>query len=275
MLDRTSARRPAQVNACFEGGSSRTAEIVAGLREAGLTDEQITVIDRPDPEDAHVPTEEMGFVERLKALFGGKDAGDTDEKRYDLLILVHLGEQERLAESVQEVFRRFDAARVNYYPSAEPNMRVLGGADAAQGTTLTPTTGAAGARVEPGELRTDTTTHVHTSAGGGEKVEREEEVVFRGETGVVVEEPARAAAPATAVPAVTPTTRPDGARVEPGELPADSVTHIHTAEEKVEEEREAVYRGETRAVVEGEGTGRGETTPAPGRGAARDKDPRG
>ena len=49
MLDRSIARRPAQVNACFEGGSSRRDEIIAALRQAGLEERQITVIDRPDP----------------------------------------------------------------------------------------------------------------------------------------------------------------------------------------------------------------------------------
>lgn len=236
MLEREDVRRPAQVNACFEGGSSRTDEIVSALREVGLRDNQITVIDRPNPEDTKVATEEPSFLERIKSLFGGDKDDDAEHRNYDLLILAHLGQDEALAGPVQEIFRRFDAARVNYYPPAEAEMHVLGGGDVAEGaellvpvsenadtdtTTNTPagsgaatagrgSTGGAGRRVEPGELGPHTVTQTVTTGGTGERVEPAEEVVFRGETGVVEEQATRQTTRPTAGGAVTTTTTTDG-----------------------------------------------------------------
>jgi hypothetical protein len=210
MLERQDVRRPAQVNACFEGGSSRMNEIVSALRGVGLRENQITVIDRPDPEDTKVATEEPSFLDRIKSLFGGDKDNDAEHHNYDLLILAHLGQDEALADPVQEVFRRFDAARVNYYPPAEAAMHVLGGGDVTEGaellvpvsedadtdtTTHTPagggTAGAvmegAGRRVEPGELGPHTVTQTVTTGGAAEHVEQSEEVVFRAETAPVEE----------------------------------------------------------------------------------------
>ncbi|MGN6565492.1 MAG: hypothetical protein ACTHMU_22775, partial [Thermomicrobiales bacterium] len=82
MLDRESARRPAQVNACFSGGSSQRDAIVAALHEVGLTDEQITVIDRPDPEATEVEPAEPSLLDRIKDLFGGNDE-DHEARHYD------------------------------------------------------------------------------------------------------------------------------------------------------------------------------------------------
>lgn len=140
MLDRESAQRPAQVNACFEGGSDRAREIVAALRQAGLRDEQITVIDRTDPEKTDVDTRpEPSFAERLKSLFGGdQDKERAAEPDYDTIIMAHLGHDDSLAGPVQEVFQQFGAARVNYYPTADVEMHVLGGGtDPEHGTGLT------------------------------------------------------------------------------------------------------------------------------------------
>jgi hypothetical protein len=135
MLDRENARRPAQVNACFSGGSSQRDAIVAALREVGVPDEHITVIDRPEPEDTVIEAAEPGLLDHIKHLFGGDDE-DQEARHYDLYILAHLGQDEALAAPVQEVFKRFNAADIRYYPSARPNMDVLGGADPATGTTV-------------------------------------------------------------------------------------------------------------------------------------------
>jgi hypothetical protein len=135
MLDRENARRPAQVNACFSGGSSQRDAIVAALHEAGLTDEQITVIDRPDPEATEVEPAEPSLLDRIKELFGGDDE-EHEARHYDLYILAHLGQDEALAGPVQDVFTQFNAADVRYYPSARPNMDVLGGTDPTTGTTV-------------------------------------------------------------------------------------------------------------------------------------------
>lgn len=209
MLQREDVRRPAQVNACFEGGSSRQGEIVAALREVGLDENQITVIDRPEQDETKIATEEPSFLERIKRIFGGGDDDAEEHKRYDLLILAHLGDNEALAGPVQEVFQRFNASRVNFYPMAEADLRVLGGTNAESGTQLTAptTTGTRGtataagttatssgdARVEPGELPTDvvTTTTVYPSGRTEERTEPAQEVVYRGETNVVVEDATR------------------------------------------------------------------------------------
>lgn len=208
MFDRSDARRPAQVNACFEGGTSRRDEIVAALRQAGLNDTQITVIDRPDPDDTKIATSELGFFDRLKEMFSGDQDREQETHRYDLLILVHLGDKEALAGPVQEVFKRFDAARVNFYPVAEAEMHVLGGGapddqdNDAAGThdrekTLAATTTARDrhAEVEPGSLELEETTQIVTSAGAAEKVETAEETVYRTEASPpIIEEPGQPAA---------------------------------------------------------------------------------
>jgi hypothetical protein len=137
MLDRENARRPAQVNACFSGGSSQRDAIVAALHEAGLTDEQITVIDRPDPEATEVEPAEPSLLDRIKELFGGDDE-EHEARHYDLYILAHLGQDEALAGPVQDVFTQFNAADVRYYPSARPNMDVLGGTDPTTGSSTIP-----------------------------------------------------------------------------------------------------------------------------------------
>src|ERR671938_328643 len=102
MLDRADAGRPAQVNACFEGGTDRKAEILDALHQVGLGDDQITVIDRATPEDITVETAEPSLIERIKGLFGG-DSDDGDAEKYDLLVLAHRGQDENLAGPVKEV----------------------------------------------------------------------------------------------------------------------------------------------------------------------------
>ncbi len=165
MLDRSDVRRPAQVNACFEGGSSQRDEIIAALRATGLRDNQVTVIDRPDPEDSDVALVEPSFLDRIKALFGKGDDGDDEaHKRYDLLILVHLGNDEALAGPVQDVFKRFNAARVNYYPVAEVEMHALGQGGPGTGTRLTTDIDTAGGHT--GTTGPGATDVRATSAGG-------------------------------------------------------------------------------------------------------------
>src|SRR5215218_5687101 len=56
--------RAAQVNARFEGGSSRQAEIVAALHELGVPDERINVIARADPGDWQEPAAAPGLLAR-------------------------------------------------------------------------------------------------------------------------------------------------------------------------------------------------------------------
>jgi hypothetical protein len=200
MLDRADARRPAQVNACFEGGTDRKAEILDALHQTGLGDDQITVIDRATPEDITIETAEPSLIERIKGLFGG-DNDDEDAEKYDLLILAHLGRDENLAGPVQEVFERFGAARVNYYAPAAADMRPLGGggslqeiereltgagrADAAPAGAATPPAGSAttreGERVEPGGLGPATETHVRKpdETGAQASARDTEEAVYR------------------------------------------------------------------------------------------------
>ena len=124
--------RAGQVNASFAGGSSRPAEIVAALRQTGLTAEEIHVIDRVDAGHWQAPVARPGFLTRLRARFGATPAAAGTPPPSDLLILVHLRQSEALAEPVQEVFRRFQATRVNYYPPSRVPTRVFGADGAAQ-----------------------------------------------------------------------------------------------------------------------------------------------
>lgn len=111
--------RAGQVNASFAGGSSRQAEIVAALRQVGLAEEEINVIERADAGHWQEPVAPRGLLARLMARFGGKAATAATPPPADLLILVHLRQNEALAEPVQEVFRRFQATRVSYYPPGQ------------------------------------------------------------------------------------------------------------------------------------------------------------
>ena len=107
--------RAAQVNARFEGGSPRQAEVVAALRALGLGEEQINVIERADPGEWREPAA-PGWVERLKGLLG-REPEVVAALPPNLLILVHLGGDEALAGEVQDLFRRFGATRGGYYPA--------------------------------------------------------------------------------------------------------------------------------------------------------------
>lgn len=244
MLDRSIARRPAQVNACFEGGSSRRDEIIAALRQAGLEERQITVIDRPDPEDVKVETTEPTFLERIKSLFGGDDDKDEEQRDYDLLILAHLGDDEALAGPVQEVFQRFDAARVNYYPATEPEMHVLGGGETPAELPPPSSTGTAGAAVEQTVTDASGTPAVAGSARTSES------------SGVTATSGAAAATAHTggagATTGTTGTIDTEGRRVEPGGLDTTETTQVITSSgegDRIEPTQEVVYRGDPSATV--------------------------
>jgi hypothetical protein len=121
------ARRPAQVNACFRNGLDREVDIVAALREVGLSDDRITLSEHPGPEDESPRVDDTGgFFAHLKELFGAERTGE-ERHPYDLIVIAHLGDDEALAQPVEEVFKRFDAAEVSYYAPMAPTMRPLGG----------------------------------------------------------------------------------------------------------------------------------------------------
>ena len=244
MFDRSDARRPAQVNACFEGGTSRRDEIVAALRQVGLTERQITVIDRPEAEDVKVETAEPTFLERIKSLFGGDDE-EEEQKDYDLLILAHLGDDESLAGPVQEVFRRFDAARVNYYPATEAEMHVLGGGPSlgAEAPPLS-SSGTAGEAVEQTVVGTSDTAASPAATRPPES------------SGMAATSGAAAAAgtsaPIAQTGGTTGTTDAEGRRVEPGGLDTTETTRVITSSgegDRVEPTQEVVYRGDSSATV--------------------------
>ena len=118
--------RAAQVNARFEGGSSRQAEIVAALHEVGVPDERINVIERADPGDWRAAAAPPGLVARLLGRFGGgRDAGPAAPTPA-LLILVHLGQDDSLSGPVQDVFRRFGATSVEHFAPSRVPTRVFG-----------------------------------------------------------------------------------------------------------------------------------------------------
>ena len=244
MLDRSDARRPAQVNACFEGGSSRRDEIVAALQQVGLTERQITVIDRPEPEDVKVETTEPTFLERIKALFGGDDE-EEQQKNYDLLILAHLGDDDSLAGPVQEVFQRFGAARVNYYPATEAEMHVLGGGPS-MGAETPPlsSSGTAGEAVEQTVVGASDTPG---SSGATRTAEPSGTAATAGAAGAV-----GASVATTQTGGTTGTTDAEGRRVEPGGLDTTETTRVITSSgegDRIEPDQEVVYRGDPSATV--------------------------
>ncbi len=122
--------RAAQVNARFEGGSSRQAEIVEALHELGVPDERINVIERADAGNWQEPAAKPGLLARLMGLFGGeRDAGPAAPTPA-LLILVHLGQDDSLSGPVQDVFRRFGATSVEHFAPSRVPTRVFGEAPA-------------------------------------------------------------------------------------------------------------------------------------------------
>ncbi len=103
--------RSAQVNAKFTGGSTRHAELVAELRALGLREDQVSVIERADKGDW-----QQAVAPGLWARLRGR-GGPAAVPPADLLVLVHLGQDDTLAAPVQDLFRRFGAAEVGYYPA--------------------------------------------------------------------------------------------------------------------------------------------------------------
>ena len=121
--------RAAQVNARFEGGSPRQAEVVAALRELGLAEGQINVIERADAGDWQEPAA-PGWFARLRGMLG-REPDVVAALPPNLLILVHLGRDAALAGAVQDVFRRFGATRFDHHPASTIATHSLEDRDAA------------------------------------------------------------------------------------------------------------------------------------------------
>ncbi len=115
--------RDAQVNARFTEGSAQQAEVVAALRALGLREDQVTVIAHADKGDW-----QQAVAPGLWARWRGR--GDpAAAPPADLLILVHLGQDDTLAAPVQDLFRHFGAAAVEYYPAGHiPTRNIAEGA---------------------------------------------------------------------------------------------------------------------------------------------------
>jgi len=107
--------RAAQVNARFAATSFPRAAIVAALHELGLEDQQFTILDRPLVSMYQAPVT-PGLVTRLRGLFAGKSASVAAvAPAQDVQIMVHMGQDDRLAAQVQELFQRSGAASVEYF----------------------------------------------------------------------------------------------------------------------------------------------------------------
>lgn len=109
--------RPAQVNGQFRVGAVSLDDIKAALREVGIRDDQVTVIDKPVAHRTTVATAEPGMVSKLLGRF--RKAAAVEESHDEMLVMVHLGLDDRLAQPVQDVLQRLGAARVKYYPMME------------------------------------------------------------------------------------------------------------------------------------------------------------
>ena len=123
--------RAAQVNARFEGGSSRQEEIVGALHELGVPDERINVIERADPGDWQEPAAKPGLLARLMGRFGGERSPGPAAATPALLILVHLGQDDSLSGPVQDVFRRLGATSVEHFAPSRVPTRSFGAPGAA------------------------------------------------------------------------------------------------------------------------------------------------
>ena len=109
--------RPAQVNGQFRVGAVSLDDIKAALREVGIRDDQVTVIDKPVAHRTTVAASEPGAFAKLLGRF--RKAAAVEESHDEMLVLVHLGLDDRLAQPVQDVLQRLGATRVKYYPMTE------------------------------------------------------------------------------------------------------------------------------------------------------------
>lgn len=104
--------RMAQVNATFTVGTLQRDELVRALVEAGLSEQQITVIDKVDAGDWREKAAAPGFLARL---FGRGAVATETEAPATMVVMAHLGTDESHAEQVEEIFRRFGATKVDCY----------------------------------------------------------------------------------------------------------------------------------------------------------------
>lgn len=110
-------RRPAQVNGQFKAGAVSLDDIKGALREVGIRDDQVTTIDKPVAHRTTVATAEPSMVSKLLGRF--RKTAVAEEAHDEMLVLVHLGLDDRLAQPVQDVLQRLGATRVKYYPMTE------------------------------------------------------------------------------------------------------------------------------------------------------------
>lgn len=115
--------RMAQVNATFAAGSLRKDELVKAMAEIGLSEGQITVIDKVDAGDWREKSAAPGFFSRL---FGRRAGTSEVETPAIMVVMAHLGTDDALADKVEEVFRRFGASTVDHYASGRIQTRSQG-----------------------------------------------------------------------------------------------------------------------------------------------------
>jgi len=118
--------RAAQVNARFVAGASSQAEIVEALHGLGIEDRQISVLDRTLTPAVQAPVAAPGLVTQLRNLFGGKAARSAAVlPAQEMQVMVYMGQDDRLSASVQELFRHFGAAGVEYFAPTRTAQRVF------------------------------------------------------------------------------------------------------------------------------------------------------
>lgn len=115
--------RMAQVNATFPSGSVRKEELVRALVEVGLTEHQVTVIDKVDSGDWREKSAAPGLLARL---FGRGAATEAAEAPATTAVLVHLGADESLADQVEAELRRLGATNVDRYAAGRIQTRSQG-----------------------------------------------------------------------------------------------------------------------------------------------------
>lgn len=126
--------RASQVNARFAAGTSQPREIVTALEELGLTTSQITVLERTAPAPGLAATARPSIMTRLRGLRAGQHVeAPRQASAPDLQIIVHMGQDDTLAEPVQEVFRRFGAAGIEHFSPTHTPHRAFGPTEAGAG----------------------------------------------------------------------------------------------------------------------------------------------
>lgn len=160
--------RASQVNARFAAGACQPGEVVAALRDLGLTESQISVLE-PTPPIAPASVASPGVLARLRVFLGGTPASPPAPAPPDVQFMIHMGQDDALAGPVQDLFRRFGAAGIEHFAPTNTPQRHFGPPTAAP--EAVPATATAGLAPTPAPASTTTTGEARWDDDGGASAE--------------------------------------------------------------------------------------------------------